>query len=220
MEQVDFAGALSWYSRAYLYGILIPATWRVEQDAWINRGGGWGFEFTPTLNELKDWKYWTQSQDFADIIYYIIICSILERKQRLTNDQRAYFLTQYEYAKTVTNVNEMKLFLEELINMVRSMNVPQTFNALSYAYENYLIREGFNLTQSQSESSTRTPTGLSPKERKEIQDQIEKDRFKRKYGKTKGQRKTKLSTQNKIVYGSSIALLLIATSILISRRSK
>ena len=114
----------------------------------------------------------------------------------------------------------MKLFLEELINMFRSMNVPQTFNALSYAYENYLIREGFNLTQSQSESFTQTQTGLSPKERKEIQDQIEKDRFKRKYGKTKGQRKTKLSTQNKIVYGSSIALLLIATSILISRRSK
>tara|TARA_R110001592_G_scaffold142674_2_gene364886 strand:+ start:10538 stop:11200 length:663 start_codon:yes stop_codon:yes gene_type:complete len=220
MEQVDFAGALSWYSRAYLYGILYPATWRVEQDAWINRGGGWGFDFTPTLNELTGWDYWTQSQDFADIIYYIIICSILERKQRLTNDQHAYFLTQHAYAKTITNKTEMKEFLEELINMVRSMDVPRTFNALSYAYEKYLIKEGFSLIQSQSESSTRPTTGLSQQEKKEIQDQIEKDRINRKYGKVKGQKTKKLSTQNKIVYGSSLALLIIATSILISRRSK
>ena len=222
MEQLDFAGALSWYSRPYVTALLWSPTWRIKQDNWIN-GNNFYFDLTSSLNTLKGWDYWTESRGFSDIVLYVVMSSILEREQSLTPYQHKYFSTQYERAqKPLTRITR-KQFLETLVtDLPKMMDVPETLSALSTAYEKYLIKEGFSLNQSQSESGTGTGTGtgLSPQERKEIQDQIEKDRIERKYGKTKGQGKTKLSTQNKIVYGSSIALLIIATSILISRRRK
>ena len=235
MEQVDFAGALSWYSRPYVTALLWSPTWKIKQNNWIN-GYNFYFDYPSSLNTLKGWDYWTESRGFSDIVLYVIMCAIFEQQQSLTPFQHKYFSAQYEEAQKPMNSITRKQFLEEIIYALSTgflmMDVPDTLNALSYAYENYLIREGYDLTQSQSESSTRTPTGtgtgtgtriptgLSDKEKKEIQDQIEKDRFKRKYGKIKGQRQSKLSAQNAIVYGSSIALLIFVTSIVISRRRK
>jgi len=209
--------ALSFYSRPYVSALLWSPSWKSKQNNWIN-GSNFYFDLSSSLNELQGWNYWTQSRDFADIILYVVMASILERQQRLTDNENAYFKVQYEYAQNVLNKIETKELLEDLLKQVSFMNAPQTYDALNYAYEKYLISQGISLTQSKIESGTRPPA-LSDQELKRIQDEIERKRLEREYSNTKGQGRS-LSKQDKIVYGSSIAILLIATSIVISRRNK
>ena len=209
--------ALSFYSRPYVSALLWSPSWRSKQNNWIN-GSNFYFDLPSSLNELQGWNYWTQSRDFADIILYVVMASILERQQRLTDNENAYFKVQYEYAQNVLSKIETKELLEDLLKQVSFMNAPQTYDALNYAYEMYLISQGISLVQSKIESGTRPPA-LSDQELKRIQDEIERKRLEREYSNTKGQGKS-LSKQDKIVYGSSIAILLIATGIVISRRNK
>jgi hypothetical protein len=222
LEKIEMS-ALSFYSRPYVSALLWSPSWRSKQNSWIN-GSNFYFDLSSSLNELQGWNNWTQSRDFADIILYIVMASILERQQRLTDKENAHFKVQYEYAQNVLNKTETKELLEDLLKQVSFMNAPQTYDALNYAYEKYLISQGISLSQSKAPSTRQgsasgQPPALSDKERRRIQDEIERKRLEREYSKTKGQG-ISLSKQNIIIYGSSIAFLLIATSIIISRRNK
>jgi hypothetical protein len=216
LEKVKMS-ALSFYSRPYVNALLWSPVWKTKQNNWIN-GSQFYFDLPSSINELQGWNNWTQSKDFSDIVLYVVMASIMERQQRFTDNEHAYFKVQYEYAQNVLNKTEIKELLEDLLKQVSFMNAPQTYDALNYAYEKYLISQGISLTQSKVESGTREPA-LSSQELKRIQAEIERKRLEREYSKTKGQGRS-LSKQSKIIYGSSITILLIATSIIISQRGK
>tara|TARA_R100000406_G_C3032654_1_gene103734 strand:- start:80 stop:463 length:384 start_codon:yes stop_codon:yes gene_type:complete len=109
--------------------------------------------------------------------------------------------------KEKLNTNETKVALESLINQTKSMSVPQTTSALTYAYESYLSEKGL-LTSSRYESKVPTPSKTDA-ELEAIRAEIELKRLERQTKGIKQQGRQKLTTQQKIIYGVSTSVLVL-----------
>ena len=226
----NYNGALSWYSKDYVEMLLYSPYWQTKQSTWA-KGDATYFNKTNVSNELKGWNYWKSRTDFSEIVLYIVMSMIFEKKQPLTFVEHGTMMMSYKTIKgdfdddTMTADNKI-LWIENLLEKLREWGYPETLSDLTYAYNRMLTYFNRSVTDAVIDTfstDTNLPASpLSDEERETIQTYIEFQRRDKQRKKDKSKKKKKkLSKKQKITIGVTTGTLsvgLLVLLVLLNRR--